>query len=233
MRYPAIQPSTSRTETGKFSRKQTRNITCKRGRTSKESSVPHTSHGYKLRTKLPPGNNDLQLLTRLPSQLRAYLAWTTKTKEEYGDMTSFLLQKRLYWEPKPSTDPSAPPSFYYKNPVPFAERDDVRILVNDWPYGLAPGIKHVCVWLKVRLPLREDGDLADNGKEMVQTFVDKTFVKGLGVEGQDRVQWFKNWAGLQSVQGIEHVHVLLRDVDENLLNSTVETLGPPLERIVS
>ncbi|KAF2431553.1 hypothetical protein EJ08DRAFT_180166 [Tothia fuscella] len=179
------------------------------------------------------GNNDLQLLTRLPSQLKKYLAWTTKTKEEYGDMTTFLLQKRLYWEPKPSTDPAAPPTFPYKNPVPFANRSDYRILVNDWPYGLSPGIKHICVWLKVRLPLVESGDLSDNGREMVERFVDDTFVKGLGVEGQDRVQWFKNWAGLQSVQGIEHIHVLLRDVDEDKLAGVVETLGEPLVKDVN
>lgn len=145
-------------------------------------------------------------------------------------MTNFLLQKRLYWEPKPSADPSAAPSFAYKDLAPFAERSDYRILVNDWPYGLVPGIKHICVWLKVRLPLREDGDLADDGKEMVEAFVDKTFVKGLGVEGQDRVQWFKNWAGLQSVRGIEHIHVLLRDVDEVQLENIVETLGESLNR---
>ena len=138
-------------------------------------------------------------------------------------MTNFLLQKRVYWEPLPATDPSAAPTFAYKDPVPFAERSDYRILINDWPYAFTPGIKHICVWLKVRLPVNdENGDLAVNGKEMVQKFVERTFVDGLGVRGEDKVLWFKNWVGLQSVSGVEHIHVLVRDVDEEKLMSIVE-----------
>jgi hypothetical protein len=57
---------------------------------------------------------------------------------------------------------------------------------------------------------------------MVDEFVDHTFVKGLGVEGLDRVLWFKNWTGLQSVRGVEHVHVLVRDVERDKLDGIVE-----------
>jgi hypothetical protein len=141
-------------------------------------------------------------------------------------MTNFLLQKRLYWEALPSTDPSSPPAFTFKNPVAFADRSDYRILINDWPYGFAHGIKHVCVWLKVRLPMVEEtGDLADNGREMVNEFVKKTFAQCLDVEGQDRVLWFKNWPAIQSVRGVEHIHVLLKDVDEEKLSRIIEKPG--------
>jgi hypothetical protein len=29
--------------------------------------------------------------------------------------------------------------------------------------------------------------------------------------------WFKNWKSLQSVPGMEHVHVLVRDVPEDII----------------
>jgi hypothetical protein len=156
----------------------------------------------------------------------AYRKWAATTKVDYGNITNFLLKERLYWDSIPSSDASAPPLFSYKNPVPFADRSDYRILVNDWPYGLVPGIRHICVWLKVRLPtIAETGDLADNGREMVNVFVDETFTKALGVEGQDRVLWFKNWAAIQSIQGVEHIHILLRDVDQENLSKIIEKPG--------
>jgi len=144
-------------------------------------------------------------------------------KAEYGNITNFLLQKRLYWKPLPSYDPSQPPSFSYKDPTPFVERSDYRILINNWPYGLAPGIKHICVWLKMRLPVVEEtGDLTDHGEAMVNEFVERIFTQGLGLEGKDKVTWFKNWVGLQSVRGLEHIHVLVRDVDEVALDKILE-----------
>ena len=75
--------------------------------------------------------------------------------------------------------------------------------MNDWPYGLAPGIKHLCVWLNVRLPITEEtGDLTSSGREMVEAFVENKFTLALHLQGQDRVTWFKNWVGLQSVKGL-------------------------------
>lgn len=56
---------------------------------------------------------------------------------------------------------------------------------------------------------------------MIDAFVKRTFVERLEKEGipdaEDRVQWFKNWTALQSVRALEHVHVLLRDVSEELI----------------
>lgn len=37
----------------------------------------------------------------------------------------------------------------------------------------------------------------------------------------DRVLWFRNWTGLQSVRGLEHVHVLVRDAPRDLLEMWV------------
>jgi hypothetical protein len=139
-------------------------------------------------------------------------------------MTNFILQRRVCWDDyDPTSLAAGDPVFRYKSPIPFYEREDYRILVNDWPYGLAPGIVHICVWLKVRLPVDDvNGDLTPWGRKMVDVFVERTFVKALDVEGQDKVMWFKNWTGLQSVRGLEHVHVLVRDVKKELLHAVVE-----------
>jgi hypothetical protein len=162
----------------------------------------------------------LSELTRLPSDLRRYLAWSASTKEKYGNMTNFLIQERLRWTPLAQSDPAAGPKFAPENPIPFASPNDYLVLQNDWPYGLAPGIQHICVWLKDRLPVDNvDGDLTEEGRGMVERFVNERFVKVLGL---DRVLWFKNWTRLQSVRGVEHFHVLVKDVSEEQLARLVD-----------
>ncbi|KAK4985972.1 hypothetical protein LTR66_008020 [Elasticomyces elasticus] len=161
------------------------------------------------------GRNDLEGLKRRPSDLRRYLAWSTATKEEYGSMTNFVLKNRLHWTPLPSTGASEGPKFAFKNPTPFADPDDFRILINDWPYGLAPGIVHLCIWTKTPIAVDErTGDLTKEARGLVERFVTRTFAepltRGEGDE-RERVLWFKNWVALQSVRGVDHVHVLVRD----------------------
>jgi hypothetical protein len=162
------------------------------------------------------GNNELDTLTRFPSDLRRYRKWHASIKDQYGSMTNFVVQNRLQWTPLPSSDPAAGPTFAMDNPTPFASPKDYRILPNDWPYGVSPGIKHLVVWLKTRLPVDDDqkGDLTKEGREMIDDFVHERFIKKFGA---DRVLWFKNWTQIQSVRGVEHVHIFVRDVrDEDL-----------------
>ncbi|KAH7044005.1 hypothetical protein B0J12DRAFT_712276 [Macrophomina phaseolina] len=164
------------------------------------------------------GTNDLHLLTRSPSQTRAYLDWTTGIRTKFGSITNYLLKERLQWTPlgNPETDGFL---FECKNRTPFAHPDDYVVLRNDWPYGLDPGIVHICVWLKTPLELNpEDGDLTDLSRGQVEHFVTKAFREPLGEATKgDSVLWFKNWAKLQSVRGIDHVHVLIKDAPPELL----------------
>lgn len=127
-----------------------------------------------------------------------------------------------------SPDSSSPPEFEYKSPIPFAERDDYRILINDWPYGLEPNLRHICVWLKTPLPVDNQlGALTAEGFEMVEKFVRETFDRPLGVEGDDKVVWFKNPTSIQSIRSVHHVHVLIRDVEFEAIQKIVEI--PPFE----
>lgn len=147
-------------------------------------------------------------------------------KEEYGTITNYICQERLHWDSLPPSglkeeSSSLPRSaFEVRNPIPFADQADYKILRNDWPYGTASGIAHLVVWMKTPIAVDPaDGILLPEGRAQIQEFVNQTFVKRLEREGgaEDKVLWFKNWTALQSVGALEHFHVMLRNVDESAL----------------
>jgi hypothetical protein len=79
---------------------------------------------------------------------------------------------------------------------------------------------HIIVWLKHRLESEPSkGDMTPKSRTQAQDFVQRTFVNRVhDLPGErDRVQWFKNWTALQSVPGLEHLHVLVRDVPEEII----------------
>ncbi|KAI9795328.1 MAG: hypothetical protein M1833_007240 [Piccolia ochrophora] len=164
-------------------------------------------------------NNDLSKLTRRPSDLKRYIAWTVGIKKAYGSMTRYIYEERLNWTPLKHEEQARGGSlFAYKNPIPFEDPSDYRILRNDWPYGMEPGLVHLVVWSKTLLPLQEDGHLTNESKARIEDFVERTFsqqVRGTS-HVDDKVLWFKNWTELQSVRSLEHIHVIVRDVPEAL-----------------
>lgn len=54
--------------------------------------------------------------------------------------------------------------------------DDIKILYNDWPYGVEQGIIHLVVWTKFEL---EDDpatdDLTPRARQEIDEYVNKTF----------------------------------------------------------
>ncbi|KAE8153772.1 hypothetical protein BDV25DRAFT_148778 [Aspergillus avenaceus] len=174
--------------------------------------------------------NDLGILKRKPSDLVRYLAWTKETKARYGTITNYICQRRLGWH-LPDTDTinttnstettDSGPVFPFNNPIPFADPSDYKILRNDWPYGFTPGIAHIVVWLRTPVAVKEEnGDVTEESRALIEAFVERTFVERLqreGFGGSANVLWFKNWTALQSVRSLEHIHVLVRDVPEGIL----------------
>ncbi|KAL7795802.1 hypothetical protein V8C37DRAFT_373497 [Trichoderma ceciliae] len=155
--------------------------------------------------------NDLGVLKRKPSDLRRYIAWTVEAKAQYGTIVDFILQNRL---------PKAwgLPPFKPESQIPFDAASDYRVMVNDWPYGLTPGITHIVVWSRTPIPTDpETGDLTTESRAQVDNFVKAYFVDKLGPGGEQQVLWFKNWVALQSVRTLEHIHVLVRDVGDDVL----------------
>lgn len=164
--------------------------------------------------------HDLSILKRWPSDLRRYIKWSNETKAAYGSVPNFVMRERLKWDPLPSSTVTTGPKFEVRNPIPFADKADYRILANDWPYGLAPGIRHLIVWLKTRLDSEPTkGDMTPKSRQQVEEFIHSKFVERIkDLPGdQEKVMWFKNWTALQSVPGMEHVHVLVRDVPDEII----------------
>ncbi|KAL4803438.1 hypothetical protein BDV18DRAFT_163000 [Aspergillus unguis] len=184
---------------------------------------------------------DLGVLKRKPSDLVRYLQWTKHIKAEYGSSTNYICLERLKW-PLPegtvavnntatsngcggTATPTA--GFTFKNPTPFADAADYKILRNDWPYGIAEGISHLVVWLRTPIAVKGDGKgmITEESRVLIEDFVQRTFVDRIAkkdgmseADAQAKVIWFKNYTALQSVRGLEHVHVLLKDVPETLLH---------------
>ncbi|TLD34201.1 hypothetical protein PspLS_00376 [Pyricularia sp. CBS 133598] len=163
-------------------------------------------------------NNKLEVLKRKPSDLRRYMKWTAETKAEYGSMTKYIMIHRLpkTWGDVPFTPASS---------IPFADPSDYRVLLNDWPYGLAPGITHIVVWSRTMIPTdAETGDMTPESRKTVANFVKRFFVDELGPGGEDRVMWFKNWVALQSVRTLEHIHIMVKDCNEAILQKWTREL---------
>ncbi|KAK4231558.1 hypothetical protein QBC38DRAFT_354554, partial [Podospora fimiseda] len=162
--------------------------------------------------------NQLHLLKRRPSDLRRYIKWSAETKAEYGSTTNFLLVRRL---PKAWGEPP----FIPVSTIPFEDPSDYCVLKNDWPYGFEPGIFHIVVW--TRTPIATDdtvGDMTPESRKIVSDFIKRFFVDRLGPGGEDRVLWFKNWVALQSVRTVDHVHVLVKDVDPEIIEEWTREL---------
>ena len=147
-------------------------------------------------------------------------------------MTNFVCKERLHWThlPQPLLSPGeeekgdSAPIFACDDPRPFASPRDYKILLNDWPYGISLNITHLVVWLKTPIPVQQpEGYLTPESTKLIEGFVQRTFMEPLLEmgQGQDQVQWFKNWVGLQSVRGLDHFHVLVRDAPEEVLEKWV------------
>ena len=102
-------------------------------------------------------------------------------------------------------------------------------MINDWPYGFEPGITHILVWSKTPIAVDDTrGDVTPESKTLIEQFVDQYFVQSLAAHGvsveeaRSRVMWFKNWVSLQSVRGVDHVHILVKDAPDDLLERWTE-----------
>jgi hypothetical protein len=110
-------------------------------------------------------DNTIHLFQRMPSDLRRYKAFTWKLKQDYGTILNYILTERLHW-----AEPVTPRG------KPFDYEDDLKILWNDWPYGIDPQIVHLVVWTK--FDLEEDpatGGLTDESRAAIEAYVRKTF----------------------------------------------------------
>jgi hypothetical protein len=93
-------------------------------------------------------------------------------KKDYGSVMEFVLMKRLGWKVPIVADGR-----------PFEKESDMRILWNDWPYGIDEKIAHLVVWTKFELeddPVTDD--LTIHARKQIDDFVDETFGNKVGKE---------------------------------------------------
>ncbi|PYH85510.1 hypothetical protein BO82DRAFT_301862 [Aspergillus uvarum CBS 121591] len=155
--------------------------------------------GWDLVTELVRTNR-IDRFQRLPSDLRRYLEYKERIIAEHGSIMRFVVKERLRWGEGLQSDLRA-------KGRPFEFDEDLRILYNDWPYGLEPEIVHLVVWTK--FPLEEDpvvDDLTPRARREIDGFVRRTFHARMAPE---QVIWFRNWRSLKSVHAVEHFHVML------------------------
>ncbi|KAI1461879.1 hypothetical protein F4805DRAFT_453116 [Annulohypoxylon moriforme] len=177
---------------------------------AKDSGIIGTPDSFYRRSTWPEvqkivAENRLDAFRRVPSDLRRYLQYCWTLKRDYGSVMNFVLGHRLHWEA-----PITPRG------KPFEFDDDVKILWNDWPYGIDEKIVHLVVWTK--FDLAEDpvtSDLTDEARAAIDGYVQKTFGSRVA---RDRYIWFKNWKSLKSVHAVEHFHVMLFDPDPKFID---------------
>lgn len=148
------------------------------------------------------GTDRVDKFHRKPSELRRYRQFTHRLIKEYGSIMKFMLNVRLQWKdmvPKGR---------------PFDDPSDIKILFNDWPYGIDPDIVHLVVWTKFELEDDPDTGLSTpESRQEIEEYVQRTF----GTRASEFC-WFKNWKSLKSVHAVEHFHVMLYKPDKQFLS---------------
>jgi hypothetical protein len=150
----------------------------------------------------------------MPSELRRYRQFTHRLEKDYGSIMNFIVNERLKWgnmEPKGKPfelDGMCTCVLMIGIPA-YRPIEDIKILYNDWPYGIDADIVHLVVWTKFELDDDPDTGLSTaESQKQIGDYVQKTFAPKV-----KELVWFKNWKSLKSVHAVEHFHVMLYKPD--------------------
>ncbi|TID12951.1 hypothetical protein CANINC_005050 [Pichia inconspicua] len=179
---------------------------------------------------------ELEKLGRSAEQLQKYNDFKKKMRENNIDLATHLFITTLKWLP-PHADIHMTPEEAVKlikpeDTRPFCNPHDVCITLNDFPYYIAGKTLHMLVWVKFPMdpdPNSPIGDIDNSMKDIIEQYVRATFVKHAGVNRDDLI-WWKNYAAIQSIKTIPHVHVLVNlenDTDGTIERNLRSLLGSP------
>ena len=63
------------------------------------------------------------------------------------------------------------------------KEDDIKILLNDWPYGIDEDIVHIVVWTKFKFEEQPgDGDLTPSSRKQIDDYITQTFRSRMDAE---------------------------------------------------
>lgn len=120
---------------------------------------------------------------RKPSDLRNYQEYLYHLKQRYGSVIEFVLKERLHWDMEVLGDSGV------LGLVVRGEKwasDNVKVLWNDWPYGIDERIAHLVVWTKFWLDeIPGEDKLVPDVEEEIVKYVDQTFVKSGGMKPEN------------------------------------------------
>ncbi|OHE97876.1 hypothetical protein CORC01_06739 [Colletotrichum orchidophilum] len=151
-------------------------------------------------------------LNRAPQDLRNYIVWLAEVGQSHGSVLEFVRREKLHWQ-RP---------IVAQNSVPFADPHDWKILWNDWPYGLANGIMHLVLWSKAKILVDpETGLPTKESARLIEAFLARTFGGTLSCVPGENLLWFKQKAAWQSVKALDHIHIMLRGVQEDKVEKLI------------
>lgn len=110
-------------------------------------------------------------------------------KQKYGSVIDFVLKERLGWEFESSGEGNGDGEEEKVKLVVRGEKwgeGNVKVLWNDWPYGIDEKIVHLVVWTKFLLDEipGEDRLVPEVEKEIVD-YVEETFVVQGGMKPEN------------------------------------------------
>lgn len=179
-------------------------------------------------------HNELEVFARSAQTTEKYLGFKRQLNDGNTTVFKHLVVNTLHWCTKEEVALLADADIVVSDSGSelFSNAADLKVVQNDFPYYFEDDVAHLCVWTKKRIdsdPNSALGDLSPATRAHIERYVAKTFVDGLGVPRENLV-WFRNWEALQSVREISHVHVVVKGLTPEQLESVVGGPGVPLTK---
>jgi hypothetical protein len=174
--------------------------------------------------------NNLEQFKRSREGELKYKQFKDGLKARGIDKTALLLGHELNWAKLDAEGKIVETYMEPKSTKLLNSPDDILIVPNKFPYNFDPRVSHLLVWTKVSIesdPESPQGDISMYTRQLIERYIDKTFVQWLGIP-RGRILWFRNWSALQSVENISHIHVLIYDMDPVLKHQVCGSCGVPL-----
>lgn len=137
-----------------------------------------------------------------------YLLHSRQIKKEWRSINDFILHSKFEFDKKVEDvgDGDGTGKFIASPSLDQAKREnriEKRLLLNEYPYYVCPGIEHWCLW---KLGGRVESDEIEWAERELITM-------GIGADKEDIMSWV-NPPHLQSIPDIDHAHFLcLRSID--------------------
>lgn len=188
------------------------------------------------------GENRLEKFARSVHRTEKYHDFKHQLQQKNYTIFKHLLNNELKWyDPKDNgglewdqiISEGIPDNHIVINPASyklFSNKSDLKIVPNHFPYYFEEDVVHLCVWSKLRIDSDENspiGDISPATREIIDKYVCKTFVDGLGIARENLV-WFRNWEALQSVKSISHLHVVVKGMTDEQLEKVLYQSGEVL-----